>query len=428
MNRREFNKSLGVLSLGTLSGLFSCKTRTGEKDPVFLIVSGWQTVNIGDIAHTPGLLALIDEFFPDAGYYLWPRDIEDHGVEEMLLRHFPKLKVIKTNMPGDWEIRETDELKSVFEKCDILLHGSGPHVLEQNKIRLWVERTGKPYGVCGVTEQRIYPEIRETIENSAFFFTRETASLKIVKDNTDEPDYTGFFPDATFGLNIHNEENALSILRDFDLNEKEFICIVPRLRFTPYHKIHEYIRWDQEKIDEVNSVNDRFKEIDHAKLRTVIINWVRETGKKVLLCPEMSYQLEIMDELLLDSLPAGIRAMVYKIPEYWITDTAASVYKRAFAVISMECHSPIISIANNTPAFYVRQKEDTIKGQMYNDIGLSDWVFEIDEVDGELIYAELNKLLDDYPAGQGEIAGAYEIINRRYRESFNTIEKVMISQ
>ncbi|NJM94242.1 MAG: hypothetical protein HC842_05880 [Cytophagales bacterium] len=97
----------------------------------------------------------------------------------------------------------------------------------------------------------------------------------------------------------------------------------------------------------------------------------------------MSYQIDIMDELLLDPLPDDVKPSVVKKSEYWITDEAASVYQRAFAIVSMECHSPIIAYANNTPAFYVRQKEDTIKGQMYNDLGLADWVFEIDAVSGE---------------------------------------------
>jgi len=43
------------------------------------------------------------------------------------------------------------------------------------------------------------------------------------------------------------------------------------------------------------------------------------------------------------------------------------MYKRALAVVSMECHSPIIAYANQTPAFYLRLKENTIKGQMYYD-------------------------------------------------------------
>ncbi|MFO7668736.1 MAG: polysaccharide pyruvyl transferase family protein [Bacteroidales bacterium] len=424
MNRREFNRNLGFLSIGAFPGLFSC-INLNKTHPTFLIISGWQTVNIGDIAHTPGLLALIDKFFPNAQYYLWPRDIENYGVEEMLKKYFPKLKILKTNKPGETDITMTDEIKSVFDKCDVLLHGSGPHVLEIYKIKLWIEHTEKPFGVCGVTEQEMYPELRGIIEKSDFFFTRETASLKIVRDYLENDKPTGFFPDATFNLNIHNEPKALNLLNQFGLKDKEFICMVPRLRYTPYYKIHDYVNWNQEKINEVNRVNDQYKKIDHEKLRTVMINWVKDTGKSVLICPEMSYQIDIMDELLINPLPDHIKQNVFKKSEYWITDEAASVYKRAFAVISMECHSPIISYANHTPAFYIRQKEDTIKGQMYHDIGLSDWVFEIEEVDGDLIYNKLKELIDNYQFAGKKISDAYRIINKQYQTSFEVIKETI---
>ena len=65
--------------------------------------------------------------------------------------------------------------------------------------------------------------------------------------------------------------------------------------------------------------------------------------------------------MLINPLPDEIKKNVFKKSDYWITDEAASVYKRAFAVISMECHSPIISYANNTPAFYIRQKKTQLK-------------------------------------------------------------------
>ncbi len=423
MNRREFNRNLGLISIGAISGLYACGIKSKSNSPTFLIVSGWQTANIGDIAHTPGLLALIDKYYPDSQYYLWPRDIEGYGVEEMLKKHFPKLKILKTNKPGTEDISMTEEIKAVFDSCDILLHGSGPHVLEKYKLKLWMENTDKPYGVCGVTVQNIYPELGEVIKKSDFFFTRETASLSIVRDYLDKPVPLEFFPDATFNLNIHDEDKALQLIDKFGLDEKEFICIVPRLRYTPYYKIHDYINWDQAKIDEVNAINDKYKEVDHEKLRKVMINWVRDTGKKVLLCPEMSYQIEIMQELLIDPLPEDIKPYVSRMTEYWITDVAASVYKRAFAVISMECHSPIISVASNTPAFYIRQKEDTIKGQMYYDIGLSEWVFEIDEVDGMQIYNQLKKLIDDDQIASEKIAGAYDIINNQYQQSFEMMKK-----
>ena len=36
-----------------------------------LLRSSWQTVNIGDIAHTPGMLALLERHWSEAGIRLW---------------------------------------------------------------------------------------------------------------------------------------------------------------------------------------------------------------------------------------------------------------------------------------------------------------------------------------------------------------------
>jgi hypothetical protein len=38
--------------------------------PRILLRSSWQVVNIGDIAHTPGVLALIEKHTPEAGFAL----------------------------------------------------------------------------------------------------------------------------------------------------------------------------------------------------------------------------------------------------------------------------------------------------------------------------------------------------------------------
>ena len=56
--------------------------------PRLLLRSSWQTVNIGDIAHTPGMLALLEKHLPEAEITLWPGSV-DNGVGEMLQRRFP---------------------------------------------------------------------------------------------------------------------------------------------------------------------------------------------------------------------------------------------------------------------------------------------------------------------------------------------------
>ena len=152
-----------------------------------------------------------------------------------------------------------------------------------------------------------------------------------------------------------------------------------------------------------------------------MIHWVRETGNKVLICPEMTYQLDIMDELLYDPLPDDVRKNVFKHDTYWLPDEAGSIYKRAHSVLSFECHSPIIAAAHGTPCFYLRQPEDSIKGQMWYDIGLDDWVFEIDEVDGTDITKRLFEVHRDYDAALVKLEKAMQIVQYYHKKAMDVL-------
>jgi hypothetical protein len=109
-------------------------------------------------------------------------------------------------------------------------------------------------------------------------------------------------------------------------------------------------------------------------------------------------------------------------------DEAASVYKRAFALLSFECHSPIIALANGTIAFYLRQPQDTIKGQMYYDLGFEDWVFEIEETSGTDIARALMSVFRDPASGKQKIHKAYKRIHSIYAESCDFISALLSKQ
>ena len=83
--RREFLAASLVASLGAPA------LAAAKRAPRILLRSSWQTVNIGDIAHTPGVLALLERHLPTAEVTLWPSDV-GHGVQEMLQRRFPALR------------------------------------------------------------------------------------------------------------------------------------------------------------------------------------------------------------------------------------------------------------------------------------------------------------------------------------------------
>jgi polysaccharide pyruvyl transferase WcaK-like protein len=395
-----------------------------RKTPVILVVSGWQDVNIGDIGHTPGLLRVLKEFLPDARVILWKKG-GGREVHALLRRHFPDTPVMYGKVGADGTV-DSREVRDAFKEADLMIHGSGPSVVGQPNLEAWVRSTGKPFGIFGVTIQRIDEDLKVLLRKASFIFTRETASIEVLKRAGIDGPHVAFAPDATFFLNIRDEEKATRFLADHGLQEKRFICAVPRLRITPYYRFTPD-NYTPERIGEIEALNNRCKEPDHAKLREAMIVWVRETGNKVLVCPEMTYQVDIMDELLIDPLPEDVKPFVVK-RGYWFPDEAASIYARAHTVLSFECHSPIIAAANGTPFLYLRQPEDTIKGQMYYDLGFAGWTFEIERTGNSQVANRLRAIWSDYPRAKEELGKGMDNIGRIYGGNTAMIRRLLDSE
>ncbi len=183
---------------------------------------------------------------------------------------------------------------------------------------------------------------------------------------------------------------ALPWLREHGLEHGRFLCVIPRLRYTPYYKIRNTPRRPEDEVRD--AINDRTTEADHARLRDLISLYVRNTGHRVLVCAEMTYQIELGKQVLVDPLPEEIRRHVVWRDTYWLPDEAASIYARAQAVAGFECHSPLIAYHNGTPALYVRQPTDTCKGQMYADFGAAEWLGEVEQVSGRQLWEKVEAI------------------------------------
>jgi hypothetical protein len=227
-----------------------------------------------------------------------------------------------------------------------------------------------------------------------------------------------FGPDATFALDLRDEPAADRLLREHNLEAGQFLCAVPRLRWTPYWEIHpERTKPNPER----SAVNEAFAERDHAKMREAIVAWVTEFKRKVFLVPEMTYAVPRLRPLLYDPLPAEVKPSVAVLDRYWLTAEAASVYARAAAVLSFEMHSPIMAVSAGTPAMLLRQPTDTRKGQMWRDVGLDRWIFEIDASTGKDIAARLVELGRDLPAARATAAKARQFARDRMAEMIAAI-------
>lgn len=408
--RREFLTAASAAALSPLA--VWCQ----EKKPRTIVLrSGWQTINIGDVAHTPGVLRLLQLHAPGAKVILWGANLSG-GAEAMLQRNFPEVDIVTERLATGNKL--TPKLQAIFEKMDLFLHGSGPSVVSPQAFPICREMK-KPYGIYGVTLGEISPTLREDLAGAAFVFTRETLSLEALRKTGITGPTMGFTPEGSFAFHLRDEKKAMAYLQEVGLKPGKFLCVIPRLRWTPYKTLAEA------ELKRRVAINEQFAEADHAKLREVIVAWVKETGLPVLVCPEMTYQIEVGKNLLVDPLPADFKKRVVHRETFWLPDEATSVYARALGVVSAEMHSPILAHSVGTPAIYVRQPTDTRKGQMWRDVGLQEWIFEIDEAKGTDIAKVALSFHGDRPAVLQKLRASRKEVDRLQKESMGVVTKTI---
>jgi polysaccharide pyruvyl transferase WcaK-like protein len=406
----------------TLGASLAASVRAADKRPARLLLrSSWQTVNIGDIAHTPGVLALIEKHLPGVEVRLWPSKV-DNGVEEMLMARFPKLKIVKG----------AEALKAAFAECDFLLHGSGPSLVAQNDVARWAKETGKPYGIYGITlplqgstatsptSDKSIAATVEVLSGAKFVYFRDSKSLEFAKQRGCKSPLMEYGPDGAFATDLRDDAKATAFLKANGLEEGNFLCCVPRLRFTPYWTIHKERAMDPVK----HARNEALKEHDHAPHRRAIVEVLRQTKLKVLICPEDQTQMAVGKELLYDPLPADVKPRAVWRPNYWLTGEAISVYTRSAGLFGNEMHSPIMCVGNGIPAIVCRWAEQTTKGFMWRDIGLGDWLFDFDQEDEvkKLVPAVL-AMAKDPAAAKAKAAKARELVMAKFAASMAVVKR-----
>ena len=376
-----------------------------------LLRGSWQTKNIGDIAHTPGFLSLARKYLPEMPVYLWPCAI-DRGVREMLLANFPGLRIVETEA----------EIEAAFRECSLLIHGSCP-MIDLDGVDRWRRSTGKPYGCFGISADGLWSRRKQEIcSDAAFIFCRDSLSEHFLRAQNLSCPVLGFTPDATFHIRLNSDsEAAAGFLSENGLERGRFVCVIPRLRWTPSS-------FDDAKFYYKDAGRERVSlaclEPDLEKLRETIAGILETTDLKVLICPEMTYQVPL-GRRLFEMLPEKLRARTVLKRDYWITDEAMGVYAAAHSLISMEMHSPILFIAAGLPAILLRQAEDTWKGQMWRDLGMQNWILELNQTPAEMILDRFRSIAADWNGAKKAAETARETADRIGAENVKRIGQLL---
>lgn len=405
-----------------------------------LLFSSWANVNIGDVAHSPGLITALLDVEPEARIILWPQRLG--GREEAMLRQAnPSIEIARGDI-DESGTPNTPELLAAWDAADVLVHGSGAGAFRTDLMRAWQARTGRPYGYAGVTIDPLWPSVagpldqlrtmtrelpaafigehtREALDDAEFIFARDSVTLEFLRAQGITAGSLEFGPDATFAY-LHRDESAADAFEaEVGVSASEFACFVPRLRYAPYPDIYGTERTRQ--FDRRYAVNAGTVGPDLDAFSAAIAAWVRNTGQPAIVVPEMSYAVELAQQQLVPRLAADVADHVHVLGRYWPLEEAHAVYARARAVVSMECHSPILASVHGTPTLYLRQPTETVKGEMYADLGAGDAVVEIERDGPGGAAAAVERLLADEAAARATSRNLNRAAVKRLRDVSRTV-------
>lgn len=418
MHRRHFLHSVFAASLVT-----ALRAAVPNRPPRILLRSSWQVVNIGDIAHTPGVLALIEDHIPDAEMMLWASGDLSPEVAAMEQRRFPKLKIVKGTIDAEGKASNAD-LAEAVAWADFLLHGSGPSLVAAGDVAAFAQHTGKPYGVYGITHGSFFTGGRDKdiLSGAKFAFFRDSVSLEKAKADGVTCPVMEFGPDGAFACDMRDDAKATAFLRANNLEDEKFLCCIPRLRWTPYWEIRGTPM--DARAHQRHARNEAMAEQDHAPLREAITAVVRETPLKVLVCPEDMSQMAVGKHWIVDKLPADVHGRVVWRERFWLTDEALSTYVRSAGMFGLEMHSPIMCLGNGVPAIVCRFAEQTSKGIMWRDIGLGDWLFDFDQAEErQRLAPAVLAMAKHAEAAKAKVAKARAFVEQRQRETMAAVRR-----
>ncbi|HPA16755.1 MAG TPA: polysaccharide pyruvyl transferase family protein [Verrucomicrobiae bacterium] len=417
-SRRDFIAFISAV-LGVGAHAASGKPKT------ILLQSAWDTVNIGDIGHTPGTLRVIEQHLPDVRVVVWAMKLDDR-VTAMLRARFPKVEILQGSLTGTTgrDVR----LQEAIRGADLFIRNSG--MGQDTSFMEFCRKFGKPYGLYG---QSYFPSMVEgegsaeriaMLSGAAFIYCRETKTLDILRRADVKTAVLEFGPDGCFGIDVRDEQRGLATMEKLGLEERKFITLQLRTntaklpgvddtrtpKLNPLHPTPEQIADDERRA---------------AVYRDLITRWVKRTGFKVLIAPEVKKEMGHNRRLIHDPLPPDIREHVVNLDYFWNSDEAASVFARAHTAVCHEPHSLIIALANGTPVIHTYSEFHSPKCWMFKDIGLPEWLLEFDSTPAERMAETLFAIHDDYPGALAKVGRAMDFVHRRQADTMRVVGKCL---
>ncbi len=417
ISRRTFLQAAGLVA-GT--GVVSALAEVVKPGKTVLLQCGWALKNIGDIGHTPGTLRFLEQYFPEAKVILWAVQTNQQ-VDSMLMKRFPKLEIVKGSLS-----EKGGAVQEAIKRSDFFLRGPG--MGQSTDFMKYCNTIGKPWGLQG---QSYFPDMvtgpgaEERIallNKAAFIHCRESKTVQTLQDAGVKPPVLEFAPDGCFGIDVRDEEKALARMAKHGLEAKKFITLQLRTHSPSSPGV------DDKRPQKLNPLHPTPENIADDTRRAkvyqdLIAMWVKHTGGKVVIAPEVYKEMEYNKKFVYDPLADNLKKHVVNFDDFWNVDEACSFYARAHTVICHEPHTPIMSLAVGTPMIHTFSEFHSPKCWMFKDIGLEEWAPEFDRTPAEKMFEILLGIHKDYSAAEAKVKKAMAYVEGRAKSQMNVLKR-----
>jgi len=400
---------------------------TWNSSPKIVLQSGWNTGNIGDQGHTPGTLRFLSQHFPEARITIWIRSTNDE-TNKLLTDRFPGIQIVMGDMDKFGKCT-SKELQLAFDQCNLVIQNSGMvynSFWRPGDLPEACNRNNKPYCLYGQSfdgfkeedRKRMVPELSK----AKAIYCRDVESYYYLRQIQVKPKILEWGPDGCFGMDLTNDSKALAYMAKQGLEMKKFITVLVRTNTggkpDPSWDIGDTSQnpWNPTKEDAEQ------EELWMGKIREVIIHWVRTTGLKVFLAPEVKKEIFHGKRVIYDKLPKDVQGHVVHKTEWWNMDEACSMHKFSHTLISNEPHSEIMALAHGTPIIHYFSKRHGLKAWMFRDIGLPEWLLDIDEEPASRAIRVLDEINENYAEAEVKIKRAMQVVEKRSSEMIGDIK------
>ena len=107
-------------------------------------------------------------------------------------------------------------------------------------------------------------------------------------------------------------------------------------------------------------------------------------------------------------------------------DEASSMYKHSRVLVAMEPHSCIMALAHGTPIIHYFSKRHGLKAWMFRDIGLPEWLYDIDEEPTDRPLKALMDIHKHYDRAEIKVDRAMAFVEQKSTEMINDLRHYLL--